>query len=178
MFPLYSSYLTDPRYCWQAVRQVWTQPGNPAAQAGFNSSSFTTIEGTFTATTYGWYQDHTVSPLFALPTTVVILATYSLLIYGAMLTRKHEGDFAHGDVNFDPTNIVHVIAAHSPETRQEEFSLFSQGMNSYMRKTAVKIESKGGARAFQVSVNGGDGSDNALRRDSLPGGQRESEELK
>ncbi|KAF5357237.1 hypothetical protein D9756_006645 [Leucocoprinus leucothites] len=134
-----------------AIRQIWTQPGTAAALADPDSSMFTPINGTFSAATYGWHQDHTISPLFMLPTTVTILITYCLLTYGLMLARKHADALVYGDGHFDPTDIVHVIAAHTPETRQQDFRVFSQESTSYMRKTAVKMEDKGGVRAFQIS---------------------------
>ncbi|KAF5357238.1 hypothetical protein D9756_006646 [Leucocoprinus leucothites] len=133
------------------IRLILTQPELAAALADPDSSFFTPINGTFSASTYGWHQDHTISPLLMLPTTVTILATYGLLIYGLILARKHTKALVDGDGHFDPTDIVHVIAAHTPETRQQDFRDFSQKSTSYMRKTAVKMEDKGGVRAFQIS---------------------------
>jgi hypothetical protein len=121
-----------------------------------------------------------VSPLFLVPTTIIIIATYCILIYGFMVARKHRDDLHDDDLDFDPTNIVHVVAAHSPETRKHEFRRFSHRSASYMRGTAVQMQSKEGVRAFAISARRA-GDSSAQRHDSLSkpstGGDHESDDL-
>jgi hypothetical protein len=120
-----------------------------------------------------------VSPLFLVPTTIIIIATYCILIYGFMVARKHRDDLHEDDLGFDPTDIVHVIAAHSPETRKHEFRRFSQRATSYMRGTAVQMQSKEGVRAFAISAR--PASARSTRHGDSPskpliGGDRESDD--
>lgn len=134
------------------MRQLFTQPDSPFIPGGWNNvsqSMRTPIRGTYTATTYGWRQDH-ISPLFLLPTVITILATYGLLAYGVRLAIKHKEKIHKEDAYFDPTDIVHVVAAHTPETRKNEFRTFSDAAATYRRKTSVRINSRHGVRSLEV----------------------------
>lgn len=136
---------------------MFTQPDSLYIQGGWTGladSMRTPIRGTFIPTTYGWLQEHRTSPLFLLPTTVVILATYGLLGYGIILARIHKDNFQKEDADFDPTDIVHVIAAHSPEARRNEFRTFSDQPTAFIRKTSVKMNSRQGIRALEVIGSG------------------------
>lgn len=140
----------------KVIRQVFTQPDSPYIRggwAGLSDSMRTPIRGTFIPTTYGWLQEHRASPLFLLPTTVIILATYGLLGYGIALARVHKDDFQKEDADFDPTDIVHVIAAQTPEARSE-FRTFSDGPAAFIRETSVKMNNRQGIRGLEVTVNG------------------------
>ncbi|KAF9450610.1 hypothetical protein P691DRAFT_810012 [Macrolepiota fuliginosa MF-IS2] len=160
------------------VRQLFTQPDSPfipGGTSGLSSSMQTPIQGTFTLTTAGWSQDRVSSPLFLLPTTVLCLATYGLLVYGIVLARKDKGDFQKEDADFDPTDIVHVIAAHAPETRRNEFKSFSDEQNAYIRQTTVKMHNRQGVRAFEVVPNDGtNGQGTFVNENGEHGARRDS----
>lgn len=138
----------------------------------------TPIIGTFTATTYGWYQERQVSPLFLLPTTLTIIATYAILAYGVALAIKHKDHFLEEDADFDPTNIVHIIAAHTPETRRSDFRTFSDRPTGYIKNIWVKLKHREGIRAFDVSTRQGEGGaadeEQSSVRDSQSAGARDS----
>ncbi|KAF9450616.1 hypothetical protein P691DRAFT_845756 [Macrolepiota fuliginosa MF-IS2] len=117
----------------------------------------TPIHGAVEATTYGWSQDHTISPLFLLPTTVIILTTYGLLVYGVMLARMHKDDLQKGVADFDPTDIVHVIAVCVPQLKTDGVVAFSDPSAGFMRKTSVMLMNQEGklVLCFKTKEAGG-----------------------
>ncbi len=136
------------------MRQLFTQPDSqfiPGGWSNVSQSMRTPIHGDFVATTYGWRQDRTVSPLFLLPTVITILATYGLLAYGVRLALKHKEKIHKEDADFDPTDIVHVVAAHTPRTRTNEFKSFSDAAATYRKRTSVRINSQYGVRSLEVT---------------------------
>jgi hypothetical protein len=87
-----------------------------------------------------------------LPTMVTIIITYGLVIYGLITARKHKDKLHKDDLEFDPSNIVHVIAAHTPHKRQSMFKTFGEQSKEYMQSTSVEMRSgQGGVRAFHIS---------------------------
>lgn len=139
----------------QVVRQLFTQPNSVFFQGGWDGisdSMKTPINGVFVGTTYGWHQERRISPLFLLPTTATIIATYAMLACGVSLAIKHKDRFNKEDAEFDITNFVHVTAAYRPETRlRSDFRTFSDQSNAYLMGTRLGLTRWRGMRVLGIA---------------------------
>ncbi|KAJ3556188.1 hypothetical protein NP233_g12035 [Leucocoprinus birnbaumii] len=79
------------------------------------------------------------SPLFVLPTTRMIFAIYGLLIYDFLHVRKNWEKIHAKDIDFDLTNIAHLVAAHAPKAEHDQHKTFSQRSSARLKKVAVQM---------------------------------------
>jgi hypothetical protein len=82
----------------------------------------------------------------------MIIATYCLVIYGVKIAREHRHTLQKEDVDFDITDIVHLIAAYAPETGQDGPRNFSE-RSTYMRRISVRLGNRSGVRTFNVTAS-------------------------
>ncbi|KAJ3566088.1 hypothetical protein NP233_g7220 [Leucocoprinus birnbaumii] len=142
-------------YIGTFLRSLWSQSNGVLSKRadwhGPPQSMLTPTVGSYQIVTFGWYQDAMYSPLFLVPTTIVVLATYAVLIYGIAVARAHADNFLPDDVYFNPSDIVHVVAARTPDIRHL-FGRFSDDQSLFLGRTRVAMGDTIEGRVLEVSA--------------------------